>query len=299
MEPIERIPAPETGIHPGVPFSEYQKWDAVNNSLLQKIATNTPAHGRSYLLAPPEPSKDMDIGSALHCRVMEPTEFPRRYVIAPKVDRRTKKGKETWEVFQSSLNGKTILTDADYEMVDGMGKAIENHPSQIIEWVRGGEREVCIVWVDEKTGLLCKARLDIVFAYGQNTAILDIKSTRDAAPHWFRRSIYNYGYHQQMAFYRDGWHRLTENWPLIVAVAAEKKELILDDGPMWPIAIYQIDSKSLQLGRQDYEKALMQYADCQKSGKWPAYSDRIELLELDDWMLRRGGIGPHEILEDE
>ena len=41
-----------------------------------------------------EDSPALIMGKAVHCRILEPQEFGKRYTIAPQIDRRTKEGKE-------------------------------------------------------------------------------------------------------------------------------------------------------------------------------------------------------------
>jgi hypothetical protein len=68
----------------------------------------------------------------------------------------------------------------------------------------GGSLEVSIAWVDEETGILCKARID--FTTTRLPACADRRREvhhgceRDA----FMRSIWEYGYHRQGAHYLEG-----------------------------------------------------------------------------------------------
>ncbi len=45
-----------------------------------------------------------------------------------------------------------------------------------------GMNEVSIVWVDEQTGLKCKARLDRLTVYRGYPFVLDLKTSKDASP---------------------------------------------------------------------------------------------------------------------
>ena len=46
----------------------------------------------------------------------------------PKVDRRTKAGKEAWELFQKSSEGKTVLTDEQHRTMDMARIAVHADP---------------------------------------------------------------------------------------------------------------------------------------------------------------------------
>jgi len=69
------------------------KRDYLSYSALKAYA-KSPNHylmyvGREFVETPA-----MVLGSALHCLVLEPQEWSKRYITAPKFDRRTKAGKE-------------------------------------------------------------------------------------------------------------------------------------------------------------------------------------------------------------
>ncbi len=76
----------EPGIYTNVPAEEYFGWEAMNRSTLEH-AGRSMLHLHAAMTTPAESSDAMDLGTALHCAVLEPDAFSRRYVVAPKVDR--------------------------------------------------------------------------------------------------------------------------------------------------------------------------------------------------------------------
>lgn len=276
---------PEPGIYPGVPFDEYQQWEAVNNSLLRVIIEKSPLHAKEYQENPPEPTPAFFFGSALHTRLLEPGIFPERYIVAPKVDRRTKEGKAKWAAFEVTAEGKEILTDDDYAVIQAIAARIAEH--RVSAFIRGGEAEVCIVWDDAKTGLRCKARLDYV--HRQQAFQIDVKSTRDASPDGFAKALWNYGYYQQAAWYFDGWKALTGDEGAFVFLAAEKD-------PPYAAAAYEMHEDVITAGRKAYEGAIAIYKQCEESGVWPSYSDSVEMMNLPPWALQKAGVGPYELV---
>ena len=67
------------------------------------------------------------IGSAIHEMIMEPHLFNKNYIVIPKVDRRTKEGKISYETFLNEAKEKTILQEDEMEMIVKMAKnALEN-----------------------------------------------------------------------------------------------------------------------------------------------------------------------------
>jgi hypothetical protein len=66
--------------------------------------------------------------------------------------------------------GKTILPADDFDQITRAAEIME--ANGVRKAFEGGAPEVTIVWTDEKTGLLCKARID----YLKPAAALDLKS---------------------------------------------------------------------------------------------------------------------------
>jgi hypothetical protein len=261
------------GIYPNVPFDEYLQWEAINNTLLRIIDTQSAAHAKTHKDNPPPPSKAFEQGRIFHALTLEPMDFDSRYAVAPQVDRRTKAGKEAWGAFEASVDGKHIVVEEDYQACLKMAEAVQAHRAA---WnlLRFGQPEVCIIWQDPLTGLLCKARLDYVHL--ENRVIVDLKSTRDASPDAFSKAIWNYGYHQQAAFYLDGLGTLLGDVVEFVFVPVEKTE-------PFAAACYRAASDILTMGVEAYQRSLQTYKECVVSGEWPAYSQEVELITLPRW----------------
>ncbi|MCQ8791345.1 exonuclease VIII, partial [Escherichia coli] len=52
------------------------------------------------------------LGTAFHCRVLEPEEFSNRFIVAPEFNRRTNAGKEEEKAFlmECASTGKMVIT---------------------------------------------------------------------------------------------------------------------------------------------------------------------------------------------
>jgi exodeoxyribonuclease VIII len=193
---------PEIGLHFDVPEAVYFSWNAVNKSTLEHVCEGrTLAHARHEILHPSGPTPAKELGTAVHHAVLLPELFESEYVLPPKVDRRTKKGKLEWKEFEEANPGKVRLSRDDWDLCLGMRDAAWSNP--LIAEILGGERfvEVAAVWEDPETGILCKGRIDVLTTWGEWTVVADLKSTKNAAPRAFARDVANYGYHRQGAFY--------------------------------------------------------------------------------------------------
>ncbi|EFF0697944.1 TPA: exodeoxyribonuclease VIII, partial [Escherichia coli] len=82
------------GIYFDISNEDYHAGDGVSKSQLDMVAKN-PALLKWVQAAPEDEEKKsaLDMGTALHCLLLEPGEFDKRFIVSPKFDRRTKQGK--------------------------------------------------------------------------------------------------------------------------------------------------------------------------------------------------------------
>lgn len=73
-------------------LEEYHRVDAMSKGKLDKLEKSA-LHYKASLETPPEPTPQMIFGAAYHLMALEPGEFPKYYIVPPKIDRRTKEGK--------------------------------------------------------------------------------------------------------------------------------------------------------------------------------------------------------------
>lgn len=152
-----------------------------------------------------EATPEMTFGSALHCYMLQPAEYDRKYKVAPKADRRTKEGKAAWEDFQAIAGDAEILTKEQGDMMRAcVGSLLKNeyiNQAFCSDVRRINESPVKF----EYGGMQCKALPDMVLPDSQ--IIFDLKTTRDPSPSSFRKTVVERGYHRQAWFYREALRR--------------------------------------------------------------------------------------------
>jgi hypothetical protein len=272
--------APKPGIYEGVTFGDYAAWPCVNNSLLRLFTTKSPAHAKWYFDNGREETPALAFGKAADCYILEPQRFEVQYAIAPDCDKRTSAGKAQWAEFQAGLNGREFVTESDYVKIQSIYMKVVD--SQAMRLIEGGKAQVCAVWIDKPTQLLCKARWD--YWRDDIPMITDLKTTQSCEPDDFAKSIFTFGYYQQAGFYSMGMEALTScEQPCFAILAVEKEE------PFVHMA-FDLGGKTLEAGRHDARKALDMYLECQKTGRWPGYSDKIVTLDMPLWCLEQCGV---------
>jgi exodeoxyribonuclease VIII len=263
--------------------ADYHRHSAVSKSHLDQIA-KSPLHYWARYLDPnrvtPEPTPAMAIGSAVHTHVLELDQWDARYVTAPEgINRRTNAGKAEWEAFEVASTGRTVLAKADAELVMRMGHSVFAHPAAAMLLAMPGKAETTHMWTDQATGLRCKCRPDWLTDDG--SLIIDLKTTEDASPMGFRKSIANWRYHVQASWYLDGLEHATGKRPdQFIFICVEKK-------PPFACAVYAADAEMIQIGAETAARDLDVLATCRAAGAWPGYSDQVEMISLPPWMRPR------------
>ena len=258
----------------------YHAHSAVSKSHLDLVA-KSPLHDWSRYLDPnrvvPEPTPAMAIGSAVHTHVLELDQWDAQYVVAPAgIDRRTKVGKAEWDVFQTAIGTRTVISREDADLVMRIGRSVLSHPAAAYLLGLPGKAETTHMWVDEATGLQCKCRPDWLLDDG--SMIVDLKTTEDASPRGFQKSIAQWRYHCQASWYLDGLQHATGKRPeQFVFIAVEKK-------PPYACAVYVADQQMIEIGRETARRDLDKLNLCKAADYWPGYSDQLEVINLPPWM---------------
>lgn len=262
----------QPGIYQGIPNEAYHAGPGVSKSGLWTIATETPAH---YKFPKPRVSKPhFDVGDAIHAAILEPNRFELEFVSGPE-DRRGNKWKD--QKAACDAEGKILLTGSDFDSALAIRDAV-HADAWLNEVITGGGDQRMVeasgYWIDPVTGVLCRCRPDLW--RGDLKIILDVKSTQSAAKKDFAKSVVNYGYHGQEAFYSDGWNALGQQVDAFVFLAFEKESPFAK-------AIYELPPSIVAEGRAIIRESLDTYAKCKAEDKWPAYADGVQELEFQRW----------------
>lgn len=278
MNPIT-LPAP--GLHYGVEFSDYQKWDAVNFSRLKPIR-GTASKCKYEIDHPKDPTPAMILGSSLHVATLEPARFESQFFIRPECDRRTKEGKEIYAKAMAEAHGRLMLEDGEeIEALRAMAKVIQTNCASRLFLDCAGQNEVSALWRDAETGLMCKARFDRLLPSfdrlpGKPPVIVEIKSDRNAEPWAFGKTCDDRQYAGQAASYCHAHKMITGVRPAHIFI-------VVENTPPHDLQVHMLDDQGLQTGMLEYREMLNRYAECERTGIWPGYDEKINVLSLPKW----------------
>ena len=262
-------------IIPDMSIEDYHKTDAVRKSVLDNIH-KSPAHMKAAKDKIPGPS--LILGSALHCAVLEHETFNNRFIVEPDIDKRTKVGKEEYAVFLIAMKKKgnpIILTQNQLDVVNKMTESLSSHP-RVKSLFENGQPETSIFW--EENTLPCKCRPDWIINKGEY--VIDLKTTQDASPEGFAKSMANYRYHVQDAWYSRGvqvaYGQLANAF---IFLAVENK-------PPHNVGIYSLNQDSKDEGwmvaRHDLDK-YRDYIKDPEEDRFDGYSRDVVELSLPKW----------------
>ncbi|CTT92190.1 exonuclease VIII [Escherichia coli] len=264
----------EPGIYYGISNENYHAGPGVSKSQLDDIA-DTPALYLWRKNAPVDTTKTktLDLGTAFHCRVLEPEEFSNRFIVAPEFNRRTTAGKEEEKAFlmECASTGKTVITAEEGRKIELMYQSVMALP--LGQWLveSAGHAESSIYWEDPETGILCRCRPDKIIP--EFHWIMDVKTTADIQR--FKTAYYDYRYHVQDAFYSDGYEAQFGVLPTFVFLVASTT---VECG-RYPVEIFMMGEEAKLAGQQEYHRNLRTLADCLNTDEWPA----IKTLSLPRW----------------
>jgi hypothetical protein len=201
-------------------------------------------------------------------------------VIVEADDWRTKNARDQRDAAYAA--GHVPILAAEHEQVLGMAKALAEHPvASALFDPDSGKPEQSLFWRDERHDVMRRARLDwLPFATDGRMIIPDYKSCVSAEPSSFAKSVWNYGYYMQAAWYLDTVLALgLAERAAFVFVAQEKT-------PPYVVSVFELDADALDFGRRRNDQALEVYAECTATDTWPAYTSDVETLSLPGWAER-------------
>lgn len=233
------------------------------------------AHPRLNPNYKPEESETFDYGTAAHAMLLEGRRSGLRVVEAD--DWRTKGAREQREIARAE--GKTPILARQLSNVERMVLAAKAkvHQSELAGIFEQGKPEQTLIWREGK--VWCRARLDwLTHKFVVDT--LDYKTTQNAEPGAFCRSLWGLGYDVQEAFYRRGLRALGRPDPRFVFLAQEVE-------PPFACSLISLDPQSQAIGDAKVEEAIRLWGRCLEADKWPGYPTQIAYSDAPAYQTAR------------
>ena len=289
----EATAIPDIGVHDSVPFETYHRWNLASNSRLTDMM-RSPAYCKYRMTTDREETDALKLGSAAHCAILEPDALEKRYAVAGPCQATLKNGAPCGVVGSIPTGGKwfcrrkghapdnieqddvIVLSPGMWDAALGIRDSVQRNPAAKALLDRQVRREVSCVWKDEDTGLLCKARPDIL----AHDLIGDVKTTVNAAPAEFEKHVANYGIHRQAALYMAGMRALDRKVDAFVVIAVQSD-------PPHESAVYALDPQAIRIGEIQVSRLLYQYKICVEESRWPGFMEGVIPATLPAWYQKQ------------
>ena len=229
-------------------------------------------------------TKAMADGTAVHAFFLERDKFDTDFVIKP-ADMRlnTKAGKEWALEHQSKIIIDSELGNNLYEME----KSFMDSPAKLIYDIKG-QTELSYFWDDLGT-IKGKCRPDWISDDGE--IVVDVKTTTDASPRGFQKSISTWGYHLQLGWYLRGLRKLGLPAEQFIFIAIEKTAPFC-------VGVYRADQEMINYAMKELDQLMPEIQTAMVSNEFPDYTPEITSIGLPPWMTDKKEQQPeHEEVE--
>ena len=242
-------------IHYNIPMDEYRAMPGLSKHELDNFAV-APSYYKHRKAQEWKPSRSMEMGTLIHSLVLEGRT---EYAVGPAVDKRTKTGKEEWQLFCEDNLGKVIITQDEEATIRGCYDAC----SPLLEKVEADfqrDVETSIFW--ERDDVKCKGRPDLIGQINGELSLIDLKTTNDIRS--FDSKFFGFRYDVQAAWYQFG-----------LKAALSLKEapafwfLVVDTEAPHLCQFMRASTELLENANDRIEEELAYFKRCQVGDMWP------------------------------
>ena len=251
------------GFYHDITNKDYHSGPAISKSQLDDIAIS-PAVYQWRKNAPIDEEKltALDMGTALHCLLLEPDEFEKRFIVAPEFNRRTNAGKEEEKNFllECASTGKTVMTFEEGRKLRLMRESVFAHPDARWLLEQDGYSESSIYWTDDETSEQCRVRPD---RHIKNMPVIfDVKKTADI--NRFSAHAEEFRYYVQDAMYSEAYEKtLNERPDFLFLIVSDT----IDCG-RYPVRVQPLEDEWKAVGFEHWHRDLRRYHQCKISNDW-------------------------------
>ena len=178
----------------------YFRLKSIDQSQLKQFLKNPADWAYHRLNDDHKPTDAMKFGTAFHAYLLGTSDV----VSLSEGESFRSKDNQKWRDEQLEA-GNIIVSYNDMQLLKRMKEGIEQtslmpeYPDYM-EIIEQGTKEQCIEWKDRQTGLMLKAKPDLI-PVGTDY-LVDLKTAQKADAESFAKEVINYGYHIQTVFYR-------------------------------------------------------------------------------------------------
>jgi hypothetical protein len=229
----------------------------------------------------PTHSDAFDFGHGAHAEVLG---VGAEIVVVDADDWRSKAAQEAKKAAHAA--GKTPLLAKEAAVVKAMAVKLREHPvaAALLDPDHGKPEQSLFAQDEESGGVWLRAMLDWLPIPGpRRTIIPDYKTTSDVGdPEAFGRTMANFRYHGQAAWYLDMLRTLdlADDDAAFVFIVQSKQAPYL-------VSVLEPDAEALEIGRAENRAAINLFAKCTSNNDWPGYDEGVVPASLPGWYTPR------------
>lgn len=218
-----------------------------------KAFSQSPATFMEYKLEKREPTDAMLFGSMLHCLVLEPQDFDKRYLCLDDQDicnsiggakpRATKQYKEWKAITLAEAGDREVVQTNEYIAAKIIASNVLHNRASAKVLDMCWQHELPIEW--EFKNFMFRGFID---GKGEK-AKFDLKTCPDAEPKKFHRDIINNKYYLQGAMYT---YAIGENVPYYI-IAVDR---------VGGVSVHKLEDRLLEHGMKEYNDLLDRFNEC-------------------------------------
>lgn len=221
-----------------------------------------------------KPTRSMQIGTALHAKILEPEKFERQFMILDGImDRRQPEYKKA----KQALGEEFVFVDSEAKDINGMHSAIMKNDKARELLSLDGWSEVSGFHVDADTKLGFRHRFDRLTKCGIG---IDLKKTHSVDPYELSKTIQNFGYHWQDASYTNAYEQIT---------GKQLKEfyfIFVEDSAPYEVAVVYLDFISREIGMNKYKQTMSEFKLFQESKHLVSNNSDAQIMTLPEWAMK-------------
>lgn len=254
------------GLYHDLSNEEYHRAPGISKSGLDLIASN-PSTYMWQQGAPVDAEKldALDAGTALHCALLEPAEFDKRFIVMPEFNLRSVDGRSSRDSFmaETANEGKTVLTTEVHRQLRLMRDSAHAHPVVQMIMEAKGFNESSIFWNDKDTGVMCRIRPDRhIWTDDFGPVIVDVKKC--AGIDRFEHHVEEFRYHVQHAMYVDGYQNHYSESPLFWFLVVDSS----CSAGRYRVDVVDLPQEWVDAGYELYRRDLETYHACRQNNDW-------------------------------
>ena len=302
----------EPGVYPGLTYAQYEAIPAIRGSDLVPYMVS-PRRARWQKANPPS-TDALRLGSAYHTAVLEPHRFDKDVaVLGPCCEilkSGQRKGKACSAAGKHLIGGKsycgkhgnaedadtsrTIVSEYELNRIISAKTALMQRTDIVEQLNQPHHNELTLVWKDDGTGQLCKARLDHKNNDGDRS-IIELKTTSAAMLSAFHveREVRKFGYDVKAAWQASGAHQLgigTNHYLFVFIQTTQDCD----------VAAYWLHESSLGAGWTKSRRCLNDLIEARNSNHYPGIQPNgIGVIEVKDYDAKQDAIDDEGVEEAE